>query len=284
MAKEVTVRTLMDGRVSTYRMLSRLFLKEVDREYLDEMRKMRCPINTGNADVDQGYLLFHSYLSNLWERSLEDLARDYVKVFIGANTTGHSAAYPNESVHTSPERLFMQDARDEVMAIYKANGLKVDDAWSSGEDHIALELEFMATMAERSAKAMDEHDDEKTSSLLMTQYHFLADHLSAWVPSLTKEMLDFASTDFYRALAHLTRGYIEEDQAFLEEVMREEIDAEKGIEDEGAEGAADGEAADAEASADAAGAGEGIDADRAASIIEQAEAAVNEGLAAQEAH
>ena len=231
MAKEITVRSVMESRIATYQMLSRLFLREVDQEYLDALRRMRCPINTGNADVDEGYKLFHSYLSGVWERTLDDLARDYLTTFIGANTTGHSAAYPNESVHTSPDRLVMQDARDEVMAIYKAAGLKSDETWNAGEDHIAIELDYMAVMARRALEASDEGNDAHCALLLMKQHHFLVDHLCAWVPLLSAEMLKFAKTDFYRALAHLTKGFVEEDLAFLEEVLAEELDAERGLDD-----------------------------------------------------
>lgn len=251
MAGKMTVRSVMDGRINTYRMLSRLFQKELDADYLKQMKKMRCPINTGNADVDTGYRLFHSYLSGMWERTLEDLKRDYLLVFIGANTTGHSAAYPIESVHTSSARLLMQDARDEVRAIYRAAGLDMHDSWRSGEDHIALELEFMAIMGHRAADALDAGDKAKASKCLMTSYHFLEDHLVNWAPMLTDAMLKFAETDFYRALAYLTRGFVHEDEAFLEEVLEEEIAEERGLNEPAAEADED-ETADEPESAPAA--------------------------------
>jgi TorA maturation chaperone TorD len=40
-------------------------------------------------------------------------------------------------------------------------------------------------------------------------------------------MLKFAQTDFYRALAYLTRGYIEVDKEFLENILSEELEAER---------------------------------------------------------
>ena len=36
----------------------------------------------------------------------------------------------------------MQDARDEVLVLYRAFGLDKQESWKEGEDHIALELEF----------------------------------------------------------------------------------------------------------------------------------------------
>lgn len=231
MAKEMTVRSVLEGRQNTYQMLSRLYEEEVDEAYLAQLKKMRCPINTGNTDVDEGYKLFHSYLSHLWERSIEDLKRDYLVTFIGANTTGHSAAYPQESVHTSSSRLLMQDARDEVRAIYRAAGLEIPDSWRQSEDHIAVELEFMVIMGQRAIDALDAGDKAKASKCLMTSYHFLEDHLANWIPLFVDSIFKFAQTDFYRALGYLTRGFIAEDKAFLEEVLEEEIAHERGLDE-----------------------------------------------------
>ena len=71
MPNQIDLESVMEGRLATYSMLSRLYRREVDQDTLDRMKKMRCPINTGNADVDTGYKLFHRYLSNIWERSLQ---------------------------------------------------------------------------------------------------------------------------------------------------------------------------------------------------------------------
>ena len=224
MSDQITFTTVMQGRLATYAMLSRLYRAEMDEASLAEMKKMKCPINTGNTDVDTGYKLFHRYLSGMWERTLEDLQRDYVKTFIGWNTTGHSAAYPNESVHSSPERLVMQDARDEIFAIYRAAGLKSSDNWKMGEDHIAVELEYMQVECKRALEAYEAGDEDAATRELLNQYTFITDHLGTWVPFLAKDMLTFAATDFYRALAYLTRGFIEVDREFLKNTLAEELD------------------------------------------------------------
>jgi TorA maturation chaperone TorD len=227
MSNQINLISVMEGRLTTYSMLARLYRDEIDEATLKELLKMRCPINTGNTDVDMGYKLFHSYLSSVWERTLEDLARDYLRTFVGANTTGHSAAYPNESVHTSPERLLMQDARDEILALYRAAGLVSTERWKRGEDHIAVELEYMQVLTKRALADIRKNDYVSASRELMCQYHFVVDHLQGWIPFLTKDMLKFAQTDFYRALAYLTRGYIEVDKEFLENILSEELEAER---------------------------------------------------------
>ncbi|MDR1422393.1 MAG: molecular chaperone TorD family protein [Coriobacteriales bacterium] len=219
--KTISLVSIMEGRIAQYQFLSRLFQREMDEDYFTSMKTMRFPLNTGNSSVDEGYRLFHSYLSNAWERTLEDLEKDYLRVFLGSNTTAHAAAYPYESVHTSPERLIMQEARDEVLLLYRAAGLARTDRWKDGEDHVALELDFERILCERSLKAVNDNDDAAAHRLFTEQYNFLLDHLLNWVPLLVEAMEKFAKTDFYRALARLTIGFLEVEKEFLEEILEE---------------------------------------------------------------
>ena len=124
--EEATLQDLVklnEQRGATYGLLARLFRVEIDEALLKELRGMRFPAKTGNDEVDKGYRLFAKYLSNAWENSLAELAVDYARVFIGHGIDAFSAAYPFESVYTSEKRLLMQDARDEVLAIYHSMGL-----------------------------------------------------------------------------------------------------------------------------------------------------------------
>ena len=221
---EPTVEDIIKGRVATYGLLARLYRKEVDQELLDQMCTMRFPQNTGNDEVDAAYRMLHGYLSSICERTLTELSIDYTRVFLGNGVNAYSAAYPFESVHTSSKRLLMQDARDEILAIYRANGITKQDTWKEGEDHIALELEFEQILATRTLEALEKGDEDTAIDLLKTQYNFLEDHLISWVPMLVTEMDKFAKTDFYRALAHLTIGFLETEREFLEDVLADELE------------------------------------------------------------
>lgn len=211
--------SLTDRRAKTYALLSRLYRVEVDQEFLDTLREIRFATNTGNADVDEGYRLLATYLSNVWENSLTELAVDYSRVFVGHGIDAYSAAYPYESVYTSKKRLLMQEARDEVLTLYRSAGLKKKDSWKEGEDHLALELEFEQILCERTAAALKGGDEDAAGALLAAQKSFLEDHLVAWVPMMTADMKRFAQTDLYRGLAYLTDGFLATDLEFLEDML-----------------------------------------------------------------
>jgi TorA maturation chaperone TorD len=217
--EDEALAAVLGDRASGYALLSRLFLKEVDRELLDQMLEMRLPASTGNANLDTAYRLLQRYLSKAWERTLSDLAKDYVRTFIGNSVDAFSAAYPSESVHTTGLRLVMQDSRDEVLAIYRAMGMDKGDDWHEGEDHIALELEFMKVIGSRAAKAAKSADEEALERYLSISKNFLDDHLASWVPILVEEMQRFAKTDFYKALGLWLLGFLETDEEFLADAL-----------------------------------------------------------------
>lgn len=209
---------LCQGRANTYAFLARLFLKEVDEQTFVDLKSMRFPASTGNKHMDQGYRLMAMYLANTWENSLQELAVDYVRTFIGSGVDSFSAAYPIESVYTSEKRLTMQSSRDEVLAIYRAYGLEKSASWKEGEDHIACELEFLSALSSKAATAFSEARYEDGISYLVAQRNFLNDHVVLWAPMLAFGMTKFAKTDFYAGLSALLKGFLEIDREFLEDV------------------------------------------------------------------
>jgi TorA maturation chaperone TorD len=216
---------LNERRATTYAMLSRLYRREVDQAYLDELRTIKYPVSTGNESASEGYLRIARYLSNVWENSTIELARDFAQCFIGEGMDSFSAAYPYESVYASEKRLLMQDARDEVLALIRSEGFDKNSTWKEMEDHIGLELEFMQRLAERLAKTLRAGDEEQATLLLVTQRNFLMDHLVSWTPQFIEDVLTFAQTDFYQGLALLTDGFLRSDAEFLATIAPEDSTA-----------------------------------------------------------
>ena len=113
----------------------------------------------------------------------------------------------------------MQEARDEVLAIYRSQGLEKAAGWKESEDHIAAECMFMATLAERTAEACKAGDEDKAASLLAVQLNFLRDHLYAWTGMMTSDLRGYARTDLYKGLAAYTDGFLASDVELLQGVL-----------------------------------------------------------------
>jgi TorA-specific chaperone len=220
-ADEMDLAGLMRGRAQIYGMLARLYRVEVDLDALRELQHMRFPQSTGVADINSGLRKMYQYLRFAWEDSVVELAIDYVSTFIGHGVNGYSAAYPFESVYTSERRLLMQEARAEVLEELRSEGLKRGD-WNEGEDHIALELEFMQRLSIKCADTIDagtEESDEEAVQTVRKMYTFLENHLINWVPMLVEDMKNYSQTDFYEGLGELTLGYVEYDETILRELL-----------------------------------------------------------------
>lgn len=221
---------------TTYALLARLFAREVDDGLLTSMQAASYPGDTGNAHLDAGYRGLCRYLSSTWERTRSDLAVDYFHTFIGNTQDTDRVAFPYESVYTSPEHLLMQDARDEVLAAYRAASVVIDEGQNptnDPEDHIGFELSFAGLLGNRAADVLEAGDDAAAADLLATKRAFLQDHLLNWAPRFAADVQRIAQTGFYQALADVLMGVLEVDAALLDDVLVDSAPAE-GAQLEGA--------------------------------------------------
>ena len=193
-------RVNMQERADLYRLLSRLYRVEVDQALLDALKSLSFPAAEGV--LGEGYDMLKSYLSSCGEDALDQLAVDYAAVFLAAGSADGAAAIPCESVYTSPKKIFMQEAWEDVCAIYRQHRLAKGDAFKDlMEDHVALELEFMAALVESRAP-----EAEKS---------FLEQHLLNWIPAFTADIDKYARCDFYKAVGRITMGFLQSEQELL---------------------------------------------------------------------
>ena len=206
-------------RSAVYRLLARLYRVEVDEEFLAELKTMRFPAATGNTAVDTGYRTIATYLSGADAHAITDLAVDYVRAFIGHGIDAYSAAYPFESVYTSPDGLMMQEAYTQVRTLYHAARFAKDPAFPEPEDHLAVELAFMARLCEQAAGALRAGEGQAAEDLLGGQLAFLRDHLLRWIEPFAADACASAETGFYAHLATFTETYLKADESALDEVV-----------------------------------------------------------------
>ncbi len=115
----------------------------------------------------------------------------------------------------------MQEARDEILAAYRAEGLDRADEFNEPEDHIALEFEFMAYLCQNTLDALQKPEDEKALDYLEKQKTFLEEHILNWVPDFCRDVEQLAQTDFYKAASKITQGYLHLEHAMIGELLRE---------------------------------------------------------------
>ena len=210
---------LISNRENLYRFLSRLYRIEVDEPLLRQLTGMGFPTECDDPELAEGYRILTAWLRNSGNDPLTDLAVDYARIFLGAGIYEGVAASPYESVYTSEERLIMQEARDQVLAVYQTKGLQPAELTEIPEDHIALELEFLAHLCRETLNAGG--DRARVSTLLREQKEFLEQHPGKWIPAFCADIEKCASTDFYRAIGKITLGFLNMERAILEDLLAE---------------------------------------------------------------
>lgn len=211
---------LISNRGSTYGFLARIYRVEVDQELLDQMARMGLSIKVDLPEISKGYRMLKGFLKHLTE-SITDLAVEYARIFLGAGVKYGDGAYPYESVYTSPKGLVMQEARDQVLKLYREEGLDRAEESTELEDHIAFELEFMSYLCQKTTEALKDGDKGGALGYLKKQKDFLEEHLMRWVPAFCDDVQRVARGDFYKAVAKITIGYLRMEQDLLGELVDE---------------------------------------------------------------
>jgi DMSO reductase family type II enzyme chaperone len=148
------------------------------------------------------------------DRELERLQGDHCQLFIGS---GMPAAPPWESFYRTEERLMFSSHTLEVRAFYERFGLVSERKEREPEDHIGLELEFMACLCDRHGECLRKGDAGEAAVTVQAQRDFLDEHLLRWVSPFCEEVDRCAWTDFFRGIAQLTEGFVAWDRRFLAE-------------------------------------------------------------------
>lgn len=194
---------LASARAGMFGLASRIFSGQPSVSLLEAMREpdMLESLAAFGAVFDEHFLAAGT------EQLAEELASEFVRLFIGP---GHHIA-PYESVYVRGEgeaapRLWGQ-ATVAVADFFMEAGLEL----SAGQtpDHLGLELEAVAVLAEAEAASRAAGDLEGAEQVFMLQQRFCQEHLLKWVPAICREIENETNSSFYRNMASLTASLVE---------------------------------------------------------------------------
>lgn len=216
-------------RAAFYLLLSRAFSREPDRETLNRVEQalgglmeawelMGIPFD---PDIQEGRTLLATFLSGLrqgdFDGKIEQLAREYASLFLGVGPKTVSLC---ESVYRSASGLLSQSALFEVQQAYRETGVAKSDRYHEPDDHVAVELDYMARLCEMTQEA-GRQERAQALRLLTLQQAFLEAHLLQWIPLFSQHLIAAAPSGFYRAMAHLLKGYIGIDRRLIDSMTQE---------------------------------------------------------------
>ena len=201
------VETLIAHELA-YSFLSKVFYEPPSTTLIDTLATEALfdawPLETDQSEAQIGLRLLQQFCAS-WqhEADLEALQQDYLRLFVGP---GRLLAAPWESVYRSPDHLLFAEQTIQVRQAYQRFGMPIPHLHSEPEDHLGLELRFVAFLCALGLKAIDENQSAIVDAVLTEVRRFQSDHLLQWAPECLHRVIEKASSDYYRGCAHLTLG------------------------------------------------------------------------------
>jgi TorA maturation chaperone TorD len=199
------------GEMLLLGVLSKLTQKDPERDWLQTLISedvfSESPLESQHADLVAGLRGMQEWCkaneSGISEEHLAALKADYTRIFIGI---GKPVSPPWESVYFNEDRMIFQEQTLQVREWYRHFGLEAEKLYHEPDDHVGLELAFLAHLARLRVAALEENNEPEFEQLLGAQRQFLFEHPLTWIPYWCGKVEQHARTDFYRGLAQLIRG------------------------------------------------------------------------------
>jgi len=222
---EIDLKTIHAGREVVYASFSDIFLYQPRDKHYEILREVIPPLaemTKGSTNLLMSESIdamnrFLSSISLLSDDKLADFKLEHLQNYTSLFCLNDDVPIA-ESYYTSTEKLMMQEARDQVLEIYRKNKFSYEIESNEPEDHIAIELLFLSYL---SALLSDENfGNDRYKELLRIHIEFIDTHLLNWIENfISKLTIINISEQFYLPASKFLLGYINEDRAFLQDIL-----------------------------------------------------------------
>lgn len=172
---------------------------------------------------DQAVADAFSYFGNLdsEESSVEELADSYTRLFLGP---GIVPLKHWESVYVRGDNALFQPSTLEVRRAYVECGYLHRGYPHVADDHIGIELDFMAALAGDIASCQESGNLKEAGRLVRASSGFLDLHLLRWAPAYEAAASHLEKRyDFWKHASTLLKSFLSTDRVLLgdlEEILR----------------------------------------------------------------
>jgi TorA-specific chaperone len=226
---KVDLEALLYMRAQIYFLLSRAFERELDKDFFEQLTDYaKLLSDIAKNSEDEAFIVgtnklnnFISTLRNIsFDTALEELACNFATLFL--NAAAHTEVkhiYPYASVYLSENHLLYQKETEEVIKFYAQNKIALKKDFKEPEDHIAVELNFIALLTDSALNAFKNKNIDLAVNKISITKGFMENHLLPWVHKLCIDLREDSTDDFYKALADITLGYIRTDYKSLDTLI-----------------------------------------------------------------
>lgn len=199
----------LDAFAAVFSVLSKLQVEPADEETIGQVVGMidEWPLSGGMAGVRTSQGVETLKASRLAEETPETIRRDQDLMY---GITASAKVPPFESVHRSDEGLVFEEQTLEVRQQYRALGLQAPRLNREPDDHIGLELNFLAHCCLSAITAMEQGAASAAERYVAIGAEFTRDHIDQWAPQMLSAAEEQAETQWLKGLEQLTLGALEE--------------------------------------------------------------------------
>ena len=218
------VELLLANRLFLYSLMHKLFGREPDEELLNILTEE----HTGEAfallSEEEKDIMDRTaaFLKEIREEKqnpafLEEAKDEYTRLFIGPVSL---VAPPWESVYGQKDAMLFQESTLEVRNTYRQFGLLPEGYPHVADDSLALELHFMALLAQRGLDAFYAGKYDDLAADLSGSADFLKKHLLVWVPKFLERMKGAKSNILYPQMCLVLDEFLRKDAGTVQEILK----------------------------------------------------------------
>ena len=188
-------------------LLKHIFQAEPKLELLQEIKDI--PVIDEENELDKALNLIIKAVAkntNRLDEFAEELAIEYARLFIGPKKP---PAVPYASFYLSETKTVMSEVTTAVRKQYLAAGMAVKDLYSTPDDMIGIELEFIFYLSSKITDLFEEGQADEASRLFEIKNNFLNEHMALWVPAFVDKILQSTQDDFYKGAAAALKQVIQ---------------------------------------------------------------------------
>jgi DMSO reductase family type II enzyme chaperone len=127
------------------------------------------------------------------------------------HTFGMAGSLCYETEYGLPHEYRQSQEMADIAGFYRAFGFNLGGEVRERPDHIAVELEFMHTLALKEAYALENGTPEQVEICQAAQAKFLEDHLGRWIGLFAQAVAHNAPDTLFTPLAQFTADFIRTD-------------------------------------------------------------------------
>lgn len=219
------IEILLTNRSYLYRLLQRIFGGEPQVEVLKvatdahTRESLQLLLQEDEHLFDKHFEVIDEVAQALAADSkqlLDKLKSEYTYLFIGPNSL---PAPPWESVYLTKERVLFQESTLNVRRAYLKYNFLPSNYPHEADDHIGLELDFMAHLSQVAQEHFENGRTEELKTVLEDQKAFLQEHLLLWISDFAQDIQKSKTHYFYPAMVDLTKHVIKIDATLLDELL-----------------------------------------------------------------